>query len=33
MLLKLNDFMNILQAELKIKSLITDLRIKLQDQM
>lgn len=32
MLLKLNDFMNILQPELKIKSLTIDLRIKLQDQ-
>lgn len=32
MLLKLNDFTNILQSELKIKSLTIDLRIKLQDQ-
>lgn len=32
MLPKLNEFMNILQSELKIKSLTIDLRIKLQDQ-
>lgn len=32
MLLKLNGSMNILQSELKIKSLTTDPRIQLQDQ-